>query len=167
MVAAMFNLSEPAALPLCKWQLQLFGTFRLVDPVGTPITLSSRKVEGLLAILAIEREHGVSRDKIAEILWPGRPLDVQRALFVKRLPSLNGQLGKLEWSLLASIADCRTIFPWFATLKTLRCGSPGALCLTKREAGLSRSEFGVKGRALGRLEFRRSIAFITPCRGLR
>ena len=55
-----------------SWNLSLFGDFHLTDPEGITIRLPNRKVEGLLGILALNREYGIERKALAEILWPGK-----------------------------------------------------------------------------------------------
>src|SRR5579871_5565601 len=54
------------------WQLRLFGRFSLVSPSGETVRLPDYKTEGLLAILALNRELGVPRQDAANILWPRR-----------------------------------------------------------------------------------------------
>lgn len=63
------NLQATDALP---WRLDLFGHFLLVNPSGAPVRLPDRKTEGLLAILALNRDLGIMRQDAANILWPGR-----------------------------------------------------------------------------------------------
>jgi tetratricopeptide (TPR) repeat protein len=52
-----------------KWKLLLFGNFELRRPEGACVPIGNRKVQGLLAILAMNRG-GLSRSEIAQILWP-------------------------------------------------------------------------------------------------
>lgn len=54
------------------WQLQLYGDFSLRDPAGRLVRLPDRKVEGLLAVLAVHRDYGIDRADVADILWPSR-----------------------------------------------------------------------------------------------
>src|SRR5262249_31448724 len=54
------------------WQLRVYGGFSLASPTGEWVRLPDRKTEGLLAILALNREFGVQRQDAANILWPGR-----------------------------------------------------------------------------------------------
>ncbi len=58
--------------PNQEWQLRLFGEFSLTDPSGAVIRLPDRKVEGLLAILALNSEYGMERREIADMLWAER-----------------------------------------------------------------------------------------------
>ncbi len=75
------------------WELHLFGAFQLLDPNGEPVRLQTRKVEGLLGLIAMNRSLGVSRDELCEILWPDRPLEVQRASLRQALTQLRRSLG--------------------------------------------------------------------------
>lgn len=65
----LMNLHATDGAP---YQIRLFGRFSLVDPSGGPVRLPDRKTEGLLAILAVSRNLGKSRQEAANILWPGR-----------------------------------------------------------------------------------------------
>ncbi len=55
-----------------RWQLNLFGRFSLADSAGRTVRLPDRKTEGLLAILALNRDYGIPRQDAANILWPGK-----------------------------------------------------------------------------------------------
>lgn len=57
-----------SALPY--WKLRLFGSFALYNPDGHCVRVADRKVEGLLAALALHRDHGIERRTVADILWP-------------------------------------------------------------------------------------------------
>lgn len=54
------------------WRVQLYGRFTLSNPAGEIVRLPDRKTEGLLAVLALHRTEGISRQEAADILWPGR-----------------------------------------------------------------------------------------------
>lgn len=86
------------------WQLQLYGDFSLRDPAGQLVRLADRKVEGLLAVLAVHRDYGIDRADVAEILWPSRSpanlVNLRQALSV-----LRRTLG--EGSIEASRRHCR------------------------------------------------------------
>src|SRR5579862_3762850 len=84
------------------WQLFLYGDFRLFDGSGERVPLPTSKVEGLLAVLAAHRRFGIDRDEAAEILWPGRPLETQRANLRQALSQLRKAIGA------ASIDSSRT-----------------------------------------------------------
>ncbi len=87
------------------WQLYLYGDFRLFDSTGSQVLLPNRKVEGLLAVLCAHRRFGMERDEVAEILWPGRPLDAQRANLRQALAQLRKGLG--PESIESSRSHCR------------------------------------------------------------
>ncbi|HWD39696.1 MAG TPA: hypothetical protein VG944_12665 [Fimbriimonas sp.] len=76
-----------------SWQLFLFGDFCLLDPLGLPVRLANRKVEGVLAVLALHRQFGMERDELAEIVWPQRPLENQRASLRQALVQLKRAVG--------------------------------------------------------------------------
>ncbi|MGH9456725.1 MAG: response regulator [Thermoanaerobaculia bacterium] len=52
-----------------SYQLRLFGEFELVAPSGASVPLSSRKAQVLIAYLAQRAGQGVSRGKLAAMLW--------------------------------------------------------------------------------------------------
>ena len=83
----------------------MFGDFRLLDPSGAIVSLPSRKVEGLLAILAVNHRMGIDRDEAAEILWPGKPVDAQRTSLRQALSQLRRALG--DGSIETSRSHCR------------------------------------------------------------
>src|SRR5579862_2626092 len=86
------------------WQLRLFGRFSLVTPSGEPVRLPDRKTEGLLAILALNRDLGIRRQGAANILWPDREpgnlANLRQALAV-----LRRALGQA--AIESSAAHCR------------------------------------------------------------
>jgi tetratricopeptide (TPR) repeat protein len=118
------DIREEAKGP--SWELSLFGTFRLADPLGTPVSLATRKVEGLLAVLEVHRRDGMARDEIAEILWPGRPLELQRSNFRQALSHLRKAIG--DSSVETSRVHCRlrSEFPLQSDFEASRRGQPEA-----------------------------------------
>ena len=56
--------------PMNPWRIQLFGTFALTAPDGLRLTLTSRKLETLVAVLVVSHPYGLSRDEICRIVWP-------------------------------------------------------------------------------------------------
>lgn len=53
------------------YSLRLLGGFALIDPAGEKVRrLSQRRGEAVLALLAISRELGCSRDRLIALLWP-------------------------------------------------------------------------------------------------
>jgi tetratricopeptide (TPR) repeat protein len=55
---------------MASWRVHLYGRFRLLKPGGELVRLPTRKVEGLLAMLAINRADGLSKAEIQRELWP-------------------------------------------------------------------------------------------------
>jgi tetratricopeptide (TPR) repeat protein len=53
-----------------SWQLRLFGRMELFAPSGERVLIDSRKCSELLAYLALRRSDRLSRDQVAEALWP-------------------------------------------------------------------------------------------------
>ncbi len=91
-------------LPSTPWQLRFFGEFSVRNPEGHGVRLPDRKVEGLLAILALHPEYGIERSRAAEILWPGRaPSNL--ATLRQALSVLRRALG--EDAIEASRQHCR------------------------------------------------------------
>ncbi len=52
------------------WKLRLFGRMELRAPSGERVPIESRKCSELLAYLALRRSEQVSRDQVADALWP-------------------------------------------------------------------------------------------------
>ena len=50
----------------------LFGEFELTGPTGIPIMLANRRARALLAILSLEPDRPMAREKVTKLLWPGR-----------------------------------------------------------------------------------------------
>ncbi|HEY3781348.1 MAG TPA: hypothetical protein VGL56_09720 [Fimbriimonadaceae bacterium] len=69
------------------------------------ISLPTRKVEGLMAILALHPRFGVERDVAGEMLWPERPLEVQRTNLRQTLSLLRRFVG--EDAVESSRSHCR------------------------------------------------------------
>lgn len=90
------------------WELHLFGAFELLDPEGRSVRLQTRKVEGLLGLIAMNRSLGISRDEACEILWPDRPLEVQRASLRQALTQLRRSLG--DAAIESSRSHCRIAY---------------------------------------------------------
>jgi len=76
------------------WALFTFGDFRLIDPQKLRLVLPNRKVEALLAVLALHRKYGIERDAAAEIVWPGRPRENQRASLRQALSQVRRVVGE-------------------------------------------------------------------------
>src|ERR1700761_5147537 len=87
-------LNADGSLVRGQWTLHLFGRFKLSDPLGLECKLPNRKVEGLFAVLAMTRRLGIGRDELAQILWPDRPLENQRANLRQALAQLRKAIGE-------------------------------------------------------------------------
>jgi DNA-binding SARP family transcriptional activator len=63
-----------------RFELRLLGVPEVVPEGGSePLHWPYRRVVALLGLLALEREHGVSQERVMEALWPNRPADAARA----------------------------------------------------------------------------------------
>ncbi len=56
---------------MCGSRLVLLGGFRLYRDDGTAIPLTARKMQALLAYLALQPQHRCARDRLAGLLWEG------------------------------------------------------------------------------------------------
>ncbi len=66
---------ESRQTPASTWRLQLLGRFHLISSEGRDVTPTNRKVQALLAILALHTDQGVAREELGRILWPEMPAD--------------------------------------------------------------------------------------------
>ena len=62
----------PRALSLMPLRAVLFGKFRLFSPGGNEIAVSGKRTQALLAMLCLEPGVAVDRDRLSELLWPGK-----------------------------------------------------------------------------------------------
>lgn len=62
-------------------------------------------------MLALSRRYGMARDDLAGILWPGRPLDIQRSNFRQSLAILRRALGDDALEVNRVHCQLRTSFP--------------------------------------------------------
>ena len=76
------------------WTVNLYGDFSLRSPAGILVAPNHRKVEALLAMLAVHREHGITRSFAAGELWPGQDSGAQRTNLRQILHLLKGHLGQ-------------------------------------------------------------------------
>ena len=79
---------------------RLFGGFQLSSADGAPIQLASRRARALLAVLCLEGEGGVLRDRICGLLWGDRAEEQARASLRQCLFELKAGLGPLSELLL-------------------------------------------------------------------
>ncbi|HWD39954.1 MAG TPA: hypothetical protein VG944_13985 [Fimbriimonas sp.] len=87
------------------WKLNLFGAFSLETCSGLQVRLPNRKVEALLAILALHPRYGIERAAACEILWPGKAAEAQRANLRHLLLLLKQAMG--DGVLEATRSHCR------------------------------------------------------------
>jgi DNA-binding SARP family transcriptional activator len=59
---------------------RLLGPIEMVTSDGRPITVRGSKVQGLLVLLALNAGHAVSRERLIDALYDGRPRGVDNAL---------------------------------------------------------------------------------------
>jgi DNA-binding SARP family transcriptional activator/CheY-like chemotaxis protein len=98
--------------PPARYRLSLLGSFALSGPEG-PVDLSSKKLAGLLAYLALTGPKPQSRDKLVDLLW-GSHFEVQarqnlrQALFrLRRALGQDAVVGDAdEISLAPGVVDC-------------------------------------------------------------
>lgn len=88
-----------------EWNLRMFGSFLLQDAAQRTVNLPNRKVEALLAVLALHRKYGIDRDSICEILWPEKSAEKGRTNLRHILMLLRKALG--EATLDESRSYCR------------------------------------------------------------
>lgn len=72
--------------------LSLHGPFR-ASLDGAQLRIASRRSRAMLALLACEPGHAVSRDRLAAMLWPDRGAEQARASLRQELSSLRRALG--------------------------------------------------------------------------
>jgi DNA-binding SARP family transcriptional activator len=58
--------------PVICWHLEILGSFALKHPNGHDIELRGRKAQAIVAYLAAHLGEHVTRDRLAELLWPDR-----------------------------------------------------------------------------------------------
>jgi tetratricopeptide (TPR) repeat protein len=88
------------------WSINLIGKFEVRRPDGKPLRFRTRKAEALVALLALHDGRAVSRQELAEALWPGadrnnQQTNLRQALSIAR--SAFDDNGAIE----ADRAGCR------------------------------------------------------------
>ena len=73
--------------------LQLLGRFRATTGSGSEITIQSKKGRALLAILAVSQSGGMSREKLAALLWSDRGEEQARSSLRQTLTILRKELA--------------------------------------------------------------------------
>jgi DNA-binding SARP family transcriptional activator len=97
-------------------RITLLGGFTVASAAGEQITLKGRKIQALLACLAMKPGEAWPRDKLCGLLWSERGVDRARGSLRQALSKLHKALGGLEpdplnaerntVSLNASFVDC-------------------------------------------------------------
>src|SRR5688572_770644 len=90
-------IGRPSLLPHLSsfviFRLQTLGGLALFDGAGTQTETIRRRL-ALLAILAIARQRGVSRDKLVAYLWPDSSDEKARHSLEQLLYGLRTQIGR-------------------------------------------------------------------------
>src|SRR5262245_1215562 len=66
-----------ATQPLAR--ARLLGGFQLIGPDQAPIRITSRRARCLLAVVCLEGDEGVLRDRLCGLLWSDRAEEQARA----------------------------------------------------------------------------------------
>ncbi len=74
-------------------KLQLLGGFRALTGSGQEIVIQAKKGRALLAILALSPPGGISRERLAAMLWSDRGEDQARSSLRQTLTTLRKELG--------------------------------------------------------------------------
>ncbi len=74
-------------------KLQLLGGFKATTESGAEIAIPAKKSRALLAILALSQNGGVSREKLATLLWSDRGEDQARSSLRQTLTTLRKELA--------------------------------------------------------------------------
>ena len=75
------------------YQLRLLGRFRLLSPAGDDITISSKKNQALIAMLALAGGEPLPRSKIIALLWSDRGEDQARSSLRQAFTALRKVLS--------------------------------------------------------------------------
>lgn len=82
--------------------LELFGSFEARNGSGEPIVISSRKGRMLLAALALDRSHSMSRRRLVGLLWSDRGDTQAHGSLRQALVALRKDLGAVAPGLLVA-----------------------------------------------------------------
>ena len=83
-------------------QLQLLGGFKALNDTGQEIAILARKGRALLAILALSPLGGISRERLATLLWSDRGEDQARSSLRQTLTVLRKELAAVGPSVLVA-----------------------------------------------------------------
>ncbi len=79
--------------PSARLSIRLLGTFDVLDSIGCPITIRSRKARLLLVYLAAHPGKRLNREQLATLLWSDRGDRQARASLRQALLTLRTALG--------------------------------------------------------------------------
>jgi len=91
----MNSMMQPRSEAVASVTLQvtLFGGFRLHAPDGAEIVVKGKRCQALLAVLCLRPGRPMERDRISELMWPGKFRAHARASLRQTLLELKKQLG--------------------------------------------------------------------------
>jgi hypothetical protein len=76
-----------------RWQISVEAGFRLTDGEGLEIRIGQRKCEELLYAMALRQEKLISRDSLAQEIWPLDSMGARRDNFRQALRKLRTAVG--------------------------------------------------------------------------
>ena len=103
--------------------LHLHEAVSLVLETGAPVTLKVRKTRALLAILALESTHVVSRHRLAGMLWS----NLERAVGLARVRDLVYRLQKAFSKLPSPVISERDTIRLNVELVSIQVSEPGSM----------------------------------------
>jgi TolB-like protein/DNA-binding SARP family transcriptional activator len=89
--------------------INLLGGFSIAAPDGLPVTISSRKAQGLLAYLALAPGRSATRDKLVGVLWSDRDDEHARNSLRQALTGLRHDLAPIGFDILVAERDQLTL----------------------------------------------------------
>jgi DNA-binding winged helix-turn-helix (wHTH) protein len=90
---------------LSCWELRIFGRIELRDLTGKAVFLQNRRVAQVLTVLSQSRRYGVSREDLAQTVWPEVADQRRRASLRQALALLRKAIG--EENLICTLEMCR------------------------------------------------------------
>ena len=94
--------------------VRMLGTFG-VNCADRTVRLSTRKVAGLLVLLAMKPGTAISRPRLAAMLWPESGETAARTSLRQGLAALRRDLGDTDGALIQTEADTVRLVPGLAT----------------------------------------------------
>ena len=84
----------------CRLDLALLGRFSATGPAAIARTISAKKNRALLAVLALSPGMAATRERLAGLLWGGRPDEQARSSLRQSLAALRKELGDADEAIL-------------------------------------------------------------------